>query len=71
MTNYDLKLEGPWNETKERLKEVNNELTDADLVYTPGKEKELLERLAQKMKKDVDDIKAWVESVSFNRGKAS
>jgi hypothetical protein len=71
MNTYDLKLEAPWQEVKERLKEVNIELTDEDLVYTPGKENELLERLAKKMHRDVPAIKAWVESVSFNKGKAS
>lgn len=71
MENYILKLEGPWEEVKEKLKEANTELTDEDLVYLPGKEKELLERLADKMKKDVVAIKAWIESVSFNSGLAS
>jgi hypothetical protein len=71
MNNYTLKLEAPWPEVRERLKEVNNELTDEDLVYIPGNEKELLERLAKKMHRDVGSIKGWIESVSFNKGKAS
>ena len=66
-----LKLEAPWEEVKEKLKEVNTELTDEDLVYEPGQEEALLERLAKKMNKDVSDVKGWVESVSFNKGKAS
>ena len=66
-----LKLEAPWEEVKEKLKEVNGSLTDEDLVYEPGQEKELLERLAKKMNRSVDEIKAWVESVSFNSGIAS
>lgn len=71
MATYDLKLEAPWDEVQQRLKEVNTELTDADLVYTPGHEKELLERLSKKMKKDIPAVKAWIESVSFNKGIAS
>jgi uncharacterized protein YjbJ (UPF0337 family) len=71
MENYQLKLEGPWDEVKEKLKEANTELTDDDLTYQPGEEKELLERLAAKLNKDVDAIKAWIESVSFNSGIAS
>jgi hypothetical protein len=71
MENYNLKLESPWSEVKEKLKEINLELTDADLDYEPGKEKQLLEHLAKKMNKDAVDIKGWIESVSFNKGKAS
>jgi hypothetical protein len=66
-----LKLEAPWEEVKEKLKEVNLELTDEDLRYTPGQEDELLQRLSAKMKKDVNDVKGWIESVSSNSGKAS
>ncbi len=66
-----LKLETPWEEVKEKLKEVNNELTDEDLEYAPGQEDALLQRLATKMNKDVPAIKAWVESVSFNKNIAS
>jgi len=66
-----LKLETPWEEVKENLKEINGDLTDEDLVYEPGQETALLERLAKKMKRDVPAIKAWIESVSFNKGIAS
>ena len=68
MENYQLKLEAPWSEVKEQLKEVHTELSDEDLQYQPGQEKELLERLSNKMGKDIDWVKSWIESVSFNRG---
>jgi hypothetical protein len=68
---YTLKLESPWEEVKERLKEVQLELTDDDLEYEPGQEKELLERLAKKMNRDIAAIKAWIESVSYTGGIAS
>lgn len=68
MDNYQLKLEAPWPEVKEMLKEVNMELTDEDLELQPGGEKELLERLSGKMNKSVREVKAWIESVSFNKG---
>jgi hypothetical protein len=71
MGTYDLKLEAPWDEVKEMLKEVEATLTDEDLEYTPGQEKELLERLAKKFNKDVASVKAWIESVSYNKGIAS
>jgi hypothetical protein len=71
MKNYRLKLEAPWDEVKERIKETHAELTDADLVYEPGREKELLERLSKKLNRDIEDVKAWIESISFTKGIAS
>ncbi len=68
---YTLKLEAPWQEVKEKLKEANSDLSDEDLIYQPGKEKELLEHLSKKMNRDIEHIKGWIESVSFNEGKAS
>ena len=69
--NDQLKLEAPWPQVKEQLKEINITLTDEDLVYEPGRENELLERLAKKLHQDKPWVKAWIESVSFNKGKAS
>lgn len=66
-----LKLESPWAEVKEKLKEVNHLLTDEDLEYSPGQEVDLLQRLSKKLDRSTEEIKAWIESVSFNQGKAS
>lgn len=66
-----LQLNAPWDEVKEKIKENNIELTDQDLELKPGKEDELLQRLASKMRKEPADIKAWIESISANKGKAS
>lgn len=71
MQEYELKIETPWNELKEMLKEANTDLTDEDLSYKPGKEKELLEHLSRKMGKSIPEVKEWVESVSHNKGLAS
>lgn len=70
MDTYTLKLDQPWEEVKEMLKEINLELTDEDLEYAPDRERELLERLSAKMGRDVPSVKAWIESVSYNRGLA-
>lgn len=70
MKKYELKIEAPWNEVKDMLKEINLDLTDEDLYYERGREKELLERLAFKMNKSIVDTKVWIESVSHNRGLA-
>lgn len=69
--NSSLKLEAPWKDVKELLKEVNPDLTDLDLQYTPGQEEALIEHLATKMHRSKEHIKQWIESVSYNRGKAS
>lgn len=64
------KLSAPWDEVKEKLKEMNVNLTDEDLAYHPGKEDELLEGLKQKINKSKEEIRKLIESVSANKGKA-
>ncbi len=71
MATDQLKLQKPWDQVKETLKEINVELTDEDLRYQPGQEEQLLERLEKKMNKSKTEIKELIESVSFNQGKAS
>ena len=71
MDTYTLKLQAPWEEVKELLKEVNTDLTDEDLEYGPNGERALIERLAKKMNKSEHYVKDWIESVSSNRGLAN
>ena len=71
MGNYKLQLTRSWEEVKEDLKENNVYLTDEDLDYQPGEEDQLLERLERKMKKSKAEIRALIESISSNEGKAS
>lgn len=66
-----LKLEAPWSEVKEKLKEIEHSITDDDLEYLPGQEAALLERLSNKLRRSTNEIRIWIESVSFNKGKAS
>jgi hypothetical protein len=66
-----LKLEAPWEEVKEKMKENSIDLTDEDLVYEPGKEEELLNRLATRMKRTPQQVKILIESISANKGRAS
>jgi len=65
-----LKLGTSWQAAKEKIKEVKPELTDADLDYVPGKENELLGRLAKKLNRTPEEVRGWVESVSENKAKA-
>lgn len=62
-----LKLEAPWSVVKERMKESNIELTDADLEYEPGQENELLTRLEKILNKSRPEIIAYIESISSNK----
>ena len=64
---YNIKLEAPWDEVKERMKESNINLTDADLEYEPGREDELLSRLEKIMNKSRPEIIAYIESISSNK----
>ena len=65
-----LKLGSPWDEVKEKLKEVKPELSDQDLSYEPGREDLLLDRLAKKMNRTPAEVRGWIESVAVNKGKA-
>ena len=53
----ELKLEASWDDVKELLKEVNYDLTDADLDYEPGETDQLLERLAKKLNRRPDEVR--------------
>lgn len=70
MQDNRLKLEKPWAEVKEMLKEANMELTDEDLQYDENHPEEMLQRLASRLNKDEASVKAWIESVSHNDGLA-
>ena len=62
----ELQLEKPWKFVKEKLMEHNTKLTDEDLYYEKGKEEELLDRLSKKMGRTPQEIREWIESLSFN-----
>ncbi len=63
---FSLSLQAPWEEVKERMKDNDSNLTDADLEYEPGKEEELLQRLEKVMNRSRNQIIAYIESISAN-----
>jgi hypothetical protein len=67
MKELNFNLQAPWEEIKEKLKEVNVELTDEDLRYEPGKEAELIDRLSKKMRKDAKQVKDFIEGVASTK----
>jgi hypothetical protein len=49
-----------WQAKKDAIKKEYPHLTEHDLVYEIGKEKELLKRLQQKLNKNEHEIKKWL-----------
>ncbi len=58
-----LNMKGNWNEVSGKLKQKFANLTDDDLLYTEGKEEELLGRLQQKLGKTQAEIHQLIEKV--------
>ena len=50
------KITGNWDEQSKGLKEKFSQLTDSDLKFETGKEKELLERVATKLNKKPEEV---------------
>ena len=59
--------ESSWEEVKEKIKEINLDITDADLDHEPGREDEMYTKLSQKLHKSFQEIKDWIESIASNR----
>lgn len=57
------KLKGNWNMVKGKLKQEYGDLTDDDLMYTEGKEDELLGRIQKKTGKAKDEVKSFIDSL--------
>jgi uncharacterized protein YjbJ (UPF0337 family) len=58
-----LQIKGSWNELKGRLKQQYGSLTDDDLVFSEGKEDELLGRLQKKLGKSKDEVRQMIEKL--------
>lgn len=50
-------MKGYWNEKKAKLKVKYRSITEEDLIYCDGKEKEMLERLGYKLGKTKDELR--------------
>jgi uncharacterized protein YjbJ (UPF0337 family) len=49
-------IKGNWNELKGKLKQKYGNLTDDDLMYSEGREDEMLGKLQKKLGKSKDEI---------------
>ena len=56
-------LKGNWNELKGKLKQRFSNLTDDDLLFSEGKEDELLGRLQKRLGKSKDEVKRLIEDL--------
>ncbi len=50
-------MSGYWNDKKEKLKERFSTITEDDLKFEDGKEKEMLEILGNKLGKTKDELR--------------
>jgi hypothetical protein len=62
-----LKLNSSWDDVKEKIKETNPEITDSDLLLDHGNEEKVFENLSTKLQMSIDEVKAWIESVSTTK----
>jgi len=58
-----LQIKGSWNELKGKIKQQYGNLTDDDLVFTEGKEDELLGRLQKKLGKSKHEVRRMIEKL--------
>jgi uncharacterized protein YjbJ (UPF0337 family) len=57
-----LRFKGSWNEIKGKLKQQYGNLTDDDLVFSEGKEDELLGRLQKRLGKSKDEVRQMIQN---------
>jgi len=58
-----LKFTGSWNEVVGKMKQRYGNLTDSDLIFTEGKEQELLGRLQRKLGMSEQEIRDTIENL--------
>ena len=58
-----LKFKGTWNEVQGKLKQKYAQLTDDDLLFSEGKDDELLGRLQQKVGESKEKLRELISSL--------
>ncbi|MEO7992068.1 MAG: CsbD family protein [Chryseolinea sp.] len=61
-----LQLKGTWKEVQGKLKQKYAQLTDNDLMFTEGKEDEMLGKIEKRIGKSKEEIKREIESLELN-----
>lgn len=57
------KVPGYWNEKKEKLKKKYYFITEEDLRFYEGKEKEMMELLGYKLGKSKEELRSLIETL--------
>jgi uncharacterized protein YjbJ (UPF0337 family) len=57
----DAELKGKWGQVKGKLKQKYGQLTDNDLTFAEGKSDELFGRVAEKLGRKKEEIRAEIE----------
>jgi uncharacterized protein YjbJ (UPF0337 family) len=65
------RIEGNYEELKEKLKQNYSKLTDADLEYSEGEEDELIKRIAKKIGKTVVEVTAILTDLEKAQNKVA
>ncbi|MEP6628219.1 MAG: CsbD family protein [Ginsengibacter sp.] len=63
MEDWQLKLQGNWNEVKGKMKQAYADLTDDDLKRDEGKDDEFVGRVQQKLGKTKDEVIKWIQGL--------
>ena len=61
-----LQIKGSWKEVQGKLKQKYAQLTDNDLMFSEGKEDEMLGRIQKRIGKSKEEIKREIESLELN-----
>jgi hypothetical protein len=54
---------GYWNKKKEKLKQIYRFITEEDLHFDEGKEKEMMEMLGYKLGKTKEELRNIIETI--------
>jgi phage anti-repressor protein len=60
------KIPGNWNVQSKQLKEKFSTLTDYDLKLEEGKEKEMLERIGNRLRKNREEVLSIIKEINLS-----
>jgi uncharacterized protein YjbJ (UPF0337 family) len=58
-----LSIKGNWKEVSGKLKQKYSQLTDDDLLFTEGKQEELMGKLQKKLGKTKEELRMLIEKM--------
>jgi uncharacterized protein YjbJ (UPF0337 family) len=64
-----VKIKGSWNELKAKLQKKYPKLTESDLVFTKGKEDDLVENIAERLGKTEEEVNDIIDDLQSEKSK--